>query len=365
MAEESFTTKNQIKICYSDEEVLFYIAEFRKTYPDETSLAHVINDLYKMGNLRSCTSCESEDVQILKDGRLIKCQACFTERWLTSGTFFHGAKKLFPWMLDIYLKANGIFLASSRFHKLVGVAQSTALLISKKIATVIKATYEDEDPEISTSFFLELYFRRSAESIAQQHPRSEQAAVEAEGQTKSEDEHTTTSETNSAPSEDKESEMSDIQKEVFDNISTVPISGDELTEKLSHRSPGEVFAALTILEIAGLVERMSGDNYVRIKKASNPRTMRSDLMTDETESSFDMIKDFVTTLFHGVSRKHIEKYIAKFWCLIERKRWHGDELLHACAAFRQITDEEITASVTPPFMKMPVQCLQLSNYEFI
>lgn len=350
-------THKQIKLQYSDEEILAFIADFKKVFPDEKSLARLISDLYKLGHFAACLACESENIDILRDARLIKCLDCSAERWLTSGTFFHGAKKLFPWVLDIYLKANGIFLASSRFHKLVGVAQSTALQISKRIAMVITSTYEEDSPEISTSFFIELFSRRSAESIAQQHPRSEQTAINESQRDFEEDD-------DNIP-EDQVGNMTALQLEVFEHILYEPINSDDIIDKLPQRTFGEVAAALTMLELSGNIQRLSGDNYIRVRKPTDAKHSSSSLITDKTENSFESIKYVIKTLFHAVSRKHIQHYIAKFWCIFVRDDWKGSELLHACAAYRHITEREITASVTPAFMRMPAQCLQLKEHIFI
>lgn len=350
----------KIKLQYSDEEIISFIADFRQVFPNEESLARLINELYNLGIFSACLACGNENIEVLRDARLIRCIDCSAERWLTSGTFFHGAKKLFPWVLDIWLKANGIFLASSRFHKLVGVAQSTALQISKRIAMVISSTYEEDSPEISTSFFIELFSRRSTESIAQQHPRSEQAAIDKSLQ-------------DSAIEENEENSLVDVQannmtesqREVFELILFEQINSDDIMERLPHRNFSEVAAALTMLELSGHIQRFSGDNYVRVRTASGIKHALSSLVTDETVNSFESIKYAVKTLFHSVSRKHIQHYVAKFWCLFQTEKWKGHELLHACAAYRHITEREITASVTPPYMKIPAQCLQLTEHSYV
>lgn len=356
MSLETTSQKKQIKLTYSDEEVLAFIAEFRRTFPDEEALARLINQLYNLGLYGACHACQSERIQLLKDGRLIKCQDCSTERWLTSGTFFHGAKKLFPWILDICLKTNGIFLSSSRFHKLVGVAQSTALIISKRISQVIASTYDEPNPEISTSLFLDLYSRRSSESVAQQHPRSEQFAIDKINEDNSDEDNF---------DDDPVETLNELQREVLEHLSSKPKNIDDLAEELPHFEFGKIAAALTILELSRLIKSEIGDYYVKVRKTTNTKCSFTALITDETEKSFDSIKYVIKTLFHGVSRKHIQYYIAKFWCLISRDKWKGHELLHACAAYHHITEREITTSITPLFMPMPKEILQLGEHAFI
>lgn len=57
------------------------------------------------------------------------------------------------------------------------------------------------------------------------------------------------------------------EKEVFDLVTTEPIHFDVLTQRLE-MSAGELSATLTMLELAGIVERLPGDWYSRQSKVS-------------------------------------------------------------------------------------------------
>ncbi|HEY9712352.1 MAG TPA: hypothetical protein V6C72_02715, partial [Chroococcales cyanobacterium] len=57
------------------------------------------------------------------------------------------------------------------------------------------------------------------------------------------------------------------EKEVFELISSEPVHFDYLCER-SGMQAGELSATLTMLELAGIVERQSGDWYTRCSSSS-------------------------------------------------------------------------------------------------
>ncbi len=57
------------------------------------------------------------------------------------------------------------------------------------------------------------------------------------------------------------------EKEVFELVTREPIHFDVLSQKLEMNA-GELSATLTMLELAGMVERLPGDWYSRLSKVS-------------------------------------------------------------------------------------------------
>ena len=73
---------------------------------------------------------------------------------------------------------HGLILSSSRFHKLAGIAQSSALQIFKKIAMVIQSHMDEEALSIDSSCFCPVFCKRSRETPAREHPCAEQAEID-------------------------------------------------------------------------------------------------------------------------------------------------------------------------------------------
>lgn len=352
---------DEFRLHFTDAEVIELLAKFAKIFPTEKTLLKFISNLYKLGKIEQCLECKSENVEIFREGRRIKCLECFAERWLTSGTYFQNAKKVRLHVVDIFLKCHHVFLSSSRFARLVGCAQSTALQILKRSAMVIQTEYRDADPEITTTLFTEVFFRRSGESPAQQHPSAEQTAVNQRLAEESASKQPSNEEKNGEGENSTTDEvMGDTEREVYTHITFDPIQLDDLLEKLPNLDIGTILASLTTLEIAGLVQRLPGDIYLRIKRAGSSGSLFT-LITDANLQSFKRIKNFIFSLYHGVSRKHIEKYVALFWFFFKREQWKGGELLKLCASFAHIPGREITQSVTPPLMKIPLACLAVPD----
>ena len=79
-----------------------------------------------------CLKCKSERFSELRNGRSFKCNGCALIVWRTSGSFFNRIRKGRAWLAAIWLLERGAVLTSSRFHKLAGIAQSSAFYILKK-----------------------------------------------------------------------------------------------------------------------------------------------------------------------------------------------------------------------------------------
>ncbi|MBC8000781.1 MAG: hypothetical protein IAF58_22730 [Leptolyngbya sp.] len=226
---------------------------------------------------------------------------------------------------------------------------------------VIQTEYRDTDPEISTTLFTEVFFRRSGESPAQQHPSAEQSAVNQHLAEDAENKQSDNDESNSEEANLTADEvMSDTEREVYAHITFEPIQLDDLLEKLPHLDIGRILASLTTLEVAGLVQSLPGGIYLRIKTAGSSGSLFT-LITDANLQSFRRIKEFIFSLYHGVSRKHLEKYVALFWFFFKREQWKSGELLKLCASIGHISGRQITQSVTPPLMKIPIACLAVPD----
>ena len=120
-------------------------AEFNILFPTEQ---HCLEEIYRRAaqELLKCRWCESQDIEKRLGDRVVRCRRCKKETWLTAGSFFHRMRSAKAWLAAIWLMERGVIVSSSGFHKLVGIAQSSALELFKKIATVIQSHMPEDGP---------------------------------------------------------------------------------------------------------------------------------------------------------------------------------------------------------------------------
>jgi hypothetical protein len=278
---------------------------------------------------------------------------------------------------------HGMILTSSRFHKLAGIAQSSALNILTKLRMVIQNNNMEEGaPSVPSLLFQPSISKRSRETPARAHPQAEEEVFE----TANYEETVESAEYGPADSTSESSlqsiiesvgfaptdqvdvsasgypiidslsgELTDSQREILANILDEPVSFDQLVQ-LTGSTAGELSASLTWLELTGLALRLSGDRYVRTN--SEPQRQSAAIqrcdskLQNESETIVSAVCSFLCLHFHGISRKYLQTYVAAFWCHHDRTRWSGDALKKACLRSPQISCEQILAYVTPQVVKL-------------
>lgn len=113
--------------------------------------------------------------QILRDqgARSFYCVSCKREIWFTAGSLFAGASRLRAWMAAIWFQEWGVTVSSLRLSRLLGIAQSTALNINKKVAIALVGEMDTEAVTIDPRRFSDVIFKRSRQTPADEHPRAE------------------------------------------------------------------------------------------------------------------------------------------------------------------------------------------------
>jgi hypothetical protein len=173
----------------------------------------------------------------------------------------------------------GFSISSYRLHRLVGVAQSTALNILRKVRTVLERHMKEPKNVFPQSEFRAVMNRRSRSTPANKHPMSEEESPESgksesdnlgdKGGDKMHDDFVQSA--NRDESEDTEATLwqqkidglGENAKVIFEVLSqTVPQSIDEICSKTG-LEPGKVAASITILELDELIECPFTNNYVR------------------------------------------------------------------------------------------------------
>jgi hypothetical protein len=131
-------------------------------------------------------------------------------------------------------------------------------------------------------------------------------------------------------------------------------------------SANELSAALTMLQLIGLVTSLPGEQFIRSPdKQSKARSNMMDQSSVRSQHSaeiktiIDEFIEFIRVDYHGISRKYVQSYLGSFWCCRDRTRWTAGELLKACLRFRRMSTKEILAYVSPIIVKLlPLQLLR-------
>jgi hypothetical protein len=349
--------------------------EFVRRFPTEEACVKELCKLFGMDTKCSCAN-NSNIREKIYGARLVKCAFCRRKRRLTAGTFFHGVRKVRPWLAAIFFFEQGIPINAFQFHKLVGVAYATAFSILKKLTVVIhSAMQEGATVLIPSSLFLSVFTKRSRETPARGKPSSEQEAVDnlsskdegrREPQAPSKapvnsqlleadiqlgainvtsEELKPLRETNAPIIEDP------VEKAIYECLSLKPTTYDTICERVGV-SVGDLSAALTCMELSGLVERLPGDQYVRFTATVTSKACPQFLGDGSQKKQVEEVMNYLRSKFGGISRKYLQHYISIFWCHADRKRWGLGTLFKLCLRFRRVSYAEILAYVSPPLVQI-------------
>jgi hypothetical protein len=305
---------------------------------------------------------------------------------------FDSVKKLKPRLLFIALTQNGIIFSKKRFAKLAEIAYDTAYKIFLEVGTVLDSVLASKTETVASALFIDAFLKRSRYTPAGQHPRAEEDAMEEMtrgaggrhgslaghrmpvGQSLSAEPRSSAGQ--SLPAEPSSSDGdvpvgeelpagsalaaddgstkaiedaisaltgqdSDLQARamtIYSHISERQTSFEELHYK-TNLPTGSINAAITILLLAGLVTE-NGSYFSRIARTRRPA------------QSFDVLEAVeaflsqVRAVFHGISRKNLQKYLAYLSFLGLGKR-SSISLLDECLRFRSIDENDTTFYVTP------------------
>lgn len=288
-----------------------------------------------------CRHCACRDIERPYGGRPAQCKNCKKLTWLTSDTLLDGVRHIRAWLAAIWLLEHGVIINASDFHKLVGVAYSTALNIFKKVSMVILSMMGQE-AEVDSSNFAAIVNKRSLETPKRQHPIAEQKDAEAESGGAN-----NSNGSSACEAEENLDQLNEFERRVYKSLTPEPVHFDDLVESTG-MSAAEISAALSMLEIWGLAYSVPGNRFAR--RAPNPS--RKHQMTGVLADLASKIVALITFYFQGISRKYLQLYVAAYWCYTDRKKWCEGALLDACIRHRSIGYDEIVDYVTPLLVKI-------------
>ncbi len=319
-------------------------SEFAQMCQTEEDALKYLEELSPEEGLGCCHFCNSSDTEII-DLRSFKCLDCRKVSFYTAGTFFDHAKRIRAWVGAIYLFEKGVNFSACHLAELAGIAKSTATCIVKKLSLLIYRTMEDVEDAINSSEFSQIFIRRSLCTPALEHPRAEQKCAEEEYLANSPDEQ--------IAAHNKLLEgLSNVEMTIYNHLTPKPQDLDSLEVQLKIKTQ-VISAAMTSLVLAGLIDRNFGDFYSRPRsKIFVPCTSNDQNCPPEQRICSNQVVQFVQFSMHGIARKYLQLYVAKYLTIADRTRWGSGSILSACRRSEPIYLSEIEKFVTPLFVKV-------------
>ncbi len=351
-----------------DSKILEAWQEFNQLYPDEESALVALYRLSKKGRSYKhddgfiCPECKSIEVELIKKNRVLRCQRCKNEVWLTAGTFFARIRKAIPWLAAIWFIDKGLTISSICLEHLTGVTQSTAWMIIKKISLVVESEISESPCSAPVYIFASEIRKRSILTPVKQRPVTELDISEQD-------------EENIVETPDL-SMRPEIEQSILEHLSRDPIQFDKLCILVERPVP-DIVAALTYLELDDLIKSHSGARYslksisteTKPKFSPNEFTNQSNEINQRQSGQLDSrsspppalakanlissILEFTNHIFHGISWKYLQLYIAIYWVDQDKKRWEPGRLLKACGSSDHISSKQVRAYCSPAPVKLP------------
>lgn len=339
--------------------------KFLKKHPDEKTCSIFAVKMHFKDLVVSCPQCGFANKCTEPENRSLKCAKCKKKIWILSGTFFRKVRRFQPWMAAIWFIERGVEITAAELARLVSVATSTVLAIFKKLSVVVESQMGKEIDLIASAKFVKSFMRRSRETPGGKHPREEETAAFSQRGNKSDSalHAQQIHRANRAPRPALTQEELDLankligetEKYILSLLSLTPIRFDELHLQ-TELSIENLSAALMNLELFELLERLPGDQFILGVRADlsltqSPQVQASNSQKDKVVSRF---LDFVRSNHGGLSRKYLQCYVSLLWAFTDKVRWKKGSLIKACVAFREVTDDELIAYVTPLKVATPI-----------
>ena len=352
--------------------------EFCRQFPDEEACLDAIFKFASKNNFLSCPYCFHTILERTKSSRNLCCRNCHKRSSLTTRTIFERSRRVRPLFALIWLTSMGGRFSSSRIREFIGIAQSTALTLMKKVSIVLESMIPTSGSLVHESLFQTLICKRSRATGSNLHPRTDldsgvsldmgQSAGEESGSVLlSEPDLGNVKSTEAEPNEGKNGSMTVSVSSRNENQITQQTSPEEcLLQMLELRSPlhfddicsgiglpaGDVGALLTVLELQDRIRRKAGDFYEIVKEEKRDTVQLSSL-GDLSEVEQVYLQTEIRKRHHGVSAKYLQLYLALVSYLAgEQGHSTTGDLLDNCLRYGKVTCGTISEISYSPWMKM-------------
>lgn len=354
--------------------------QFNDRFRSEQDCLEEICTRLEQAGLVRCPFCGHEKTSRNYGQRVARCLRCCKRFSVTAGTFFHHMKAPRAWLAAILLTGQGITLSSAAFHKRAGIAQSSAHQLLTKVRMVIQNAMPDDAEIVPSGLFAQLFSRRSRQTPAGAHPQAEQREIdkqanEAAASAKSSDEVQEDQNGVDAPSpspavpsspasNNQDSPMptdsllplsfSPLEQRVYELLAVEDLHFDQLTQRTG-ATAAQISAALTMLELEGWINILPGNIYHRTSPqpyaALQEHAAAFEALPAQSQAAVFAFESLGKRIFHGISRKLVQPYLAAFWCHVDRVTWSANTVFSACLRAGPLRYRDILAYVSPPLVK--------------
>lgn len=303
------------------------LQEFERDFPSETACIEFLRDQFAKLGLLICHECQSVEVEHLTL-RTVHCLNCGNESWFTAKTFFERTRKFKPLFALIWFQEHGLPLSSSNAHNLLGIAQSSAWLMCKKIQMVHWNELESNQEQtivFPCEAFIAAIKKRSRETPPREHPQAEIPSMRRTRETLP----SAFPELSSAEPAQPACPL-EPGSNVASSIESLPLEQQRILEVLVQaRGPihfdllneltqlplNELSLHLTYLSFDKLITREFGDRYsVDHRQLAYLIAQSNSANADipDVEMIATQFITFTKRCFDGVSRKYLQLYASQF-----------------------------------------------------
>lgn len=286
----------------------------------------------------SCQRCGREDLEKVNNGRAVKCSSCRKMVWLTAGTFFAKIRSARPYLACIWFLSHGISISSETFHLLIGVAQSTAWDIGRKVSLVLEENLMNIDSVVPATEFSPVIRKRSLDTPARHSPKIDLIKTDTDADV---DVGSSPYFCDTSAVFANASNVGDFESSLFSYLSEEPVHVDEIA-RLCEAPVHKVLSAMTILELEGLVRRLPGERYVSTISKNRPANFIE--LTPQAVSLIGVFIGFFDDVYIGISGRYLQSYLARAWVLALHQLWPVKRLISLISSFGPLKMSQIQAT---------------------
>ena len=339
-------------------------AQFKAQFTSEEDCVEEIYSFIMPENGFRCNHCNSKIIKMDYGARNAKCNLCSRNSWITADSFFCRTRRLFPWLLYIWMIDNGITLNSIELSKLSGLATSSSQHIIKKVGFVLKEVMKNKiNTTAHSSKFIQVISKRSRETPAREHPRAEiKGIIQKNKSTPNPNIRSVNSNSNTNTSTDSaqkqlskssingmhKAESSDIEKLISNVLYSNPAHIDSICQ-LTNLSINTLIPSLTLMEVAQKIKSIGGGFY---KLTENYSCSQGQPNSPISKFSLKKTRSFIRRVFQGVSRKYLQIYLATHWYKTKISKMNSsNNLLQLCVDYGDISHRTIYSYISPLFLR--------------
>ncbi len=334
--------KTQLEKPKVDNHFLIVAAEvdfIDRVYPTEQACFSEIWSRIRQN--KRCQFCGSARLKLKFGNRIGNCGKCGKKFRMTAGTIFERVRVVRPYLVAMRLCDRGVPFSARLLSRVCGIAYASALHIFKTLMGAVMMAMQESSVLVSSFEFNSIVCKRSIETPAQKHPVSEQEHAHemslqnavsideafADKISEFNSELISASDSKSLKTGEESAEtMHGPERQIYELLSNQPQSIDELIA-VSRLDSKVVIATVSVLELTDLATIVSGN---RVVLSAERLSAQLPQLHPQTQAQISQVVWFIKKIFHGVSRRYIQIYLAAYWCFLDRIRWANGAVFEQC-----------------------------------